>query len=185
MFETIIVYWNRGRGRTCYLFFILNAMNGIKPQTKESVYSKLDSLIGKNIELVREGTYSLVGVLSKEGDIYCVKETKFVKERMLAISVYFHEQKHGTVAIDNLKLVAKKKFVVCDNCYLCIVVPERPLEAQILASSVIRGANRQYGTIPLEFHQDVKPATRKDFDDFRLHSETYMSSPDEYDFPAE
>jgi hypothetical protein len=75
---------------------------------------------------------------------------------------------------------AKTRFVVINDCMLGYIQPGMNLSAGILASSVIRGAHHfwQDGPYPLRHDgKDQRPATVKDFEDFRVGVEQYQRCP--------
>lgn len=80
------------------------------------------------------------------------------------------------------------KFIVINENILAYVRPnEAPFTAQILASSVIRGASccRLGGSYPLHVGGKYqRPATRADFNEFRICTKGYENDP-AYDFPKE
>ena len=74
-----------------------------------------------------------------------------------------------------------KNFVVIDENKLC-VVRENSEKAEVIASSILKGATQHYGTIDIPCELRIRPATLKDFDEFRLHTDGYATDP-EYNFP--
>jgi len=76
----------------------------------------------------------------------------------------------------------RTSFVVVDNnIFGC--VSGKNLDIQILASSIIRGASVTWrdGTIPIPT-KGIRPATRADFEIFRVSSKGYAEDP-HFDFP--
>lgn len=87
--------------------------------------------------------------------------------------------------MSNTAPAAKIKFIVIEECALAYVYPERPEWAMVLQAHVTRGAlgirtdDNTYLT-----GREVRPATRADFDTYRIHSEGYARDTERYDFPA-
>lgn len=82
----------------------------------------------------------------------------------------------------------KIRFVVVDENTLGYVNPACPHEIGVLRASVLRGAapgDPDPGTKPFPIDPSrVRPATRADFDSFRVSPTGYASDPT-YDFPEE
>jgi hypothetical protein len=81
----------------------------------------------------------------------------------------------------------KIKFVVIYEHTLGYINPLQPNSVGILSTSVIRGAApySQFdgmAAMPV-FPKDIRPATRSDFDAFRVSSEGYEKDAERYDFP--
>lgn len=80
----------------------------------------------------------------------------------------------------------KTRFVVVDENVLGYVLPGAEDTVNILHASPLRGATVTdldgFFPMPLD---GVRPAVRKDFEDFRVCSEGYEKNPERYDFPTE
>lgn len=79
----------------------------------------------------------------------------------------------------------RTSFVVVDNnVFGCINSVFYPNLIQVLASSVIRGATVSWidGTVPIPV-KGMRPATRADFDTFRVSQKGYDSDPVHFDYP--
>jgi len=82
----------------------------------------------------------------------------------------------------------KTRFVVINENMLGYVNPLTPNSAGILASSVIRGASHSWkdGDYPLSVDgRGVRPATKADFDTYRVSSNGYEQDTKHYDFPKD
>lgn len=77
-----------------------------------------------------------------------------------------------------------KKLVVINDCMLGVIHPETPNSAEILASSVIRGAVCASQAIePKSVNpSEYRLATAKDFDEFRVSGKGFTDNPTEYEF---
>lgn len=85
------------------------------------------------------------------------------------------------------RTASKIKFVVRDNNVLGYVDSRRPDTLNVLAASVIKGASHIHPGDSLHMMPDTgnykyRPATRKDFKDFRISTEGYEED-EHYDFP--
>jgi len=80
----------------------------------------------------------------------------------------------------------KTQFVVIDENKLCCLVPGKLHFANVLSASIIRGACDRDGIccIPMD-KKDMRPATRQDFETFRVHSEGFEKDTEHYEFPTE
>jgi hypothetical protein len=78
-----------------------------------------------------------------------------------------------------------KKFVIINDNMLGCVDERSPRDAQILASSVIRGASfvPLDGMYPISFNRSIRPATKADFTIFGVSPKGYEADPD-CDFPT-
>ncbi len=78
----------------------------------------------------------------------------------------------------------KTRFVVVKEHTLGFITPEQPDIIQNLSTSVIRGATfgSEYDTIHKPWPKH-RPATKGDFDTFRVSTEGYSKDP-RYDFPV-
>lgn len=78
----------------------------------------------------------------------------------------------------------KNRFYVIDECALVIVDLKTPTNGHILARNY-KGAEqyRSGDNIHIEFHKNIRPATLKDFDEYRIHPCNYQNK-EEYDFPT-
>jgi len=80
----------------------------------------------------------------------------------------------------------KIRFVVLDENIFGYVLPQLPHSLQILMSKASKGATRfwQDGPYPLPLDgARVRPATRADFHDYRIHVGAYATDP-ACEFPA-
>lgn len=77
------------------------------------------------------------------------------------------------------------RFVVVDENLFGYINPEFPNHVGILATSVIRGSCYSWmdGAVPVP-EKGMRPATRKDFDDFRISPKGYEEDTRHYLFPA-
>lgn len=78
------------------------------------------------------------------------------------------------------------RFIVVDENMLCCVSDDRPHEADILASSVLRGCVHDPLSGPIAMpRSNFRPAKRADFDDFRVLATGYENDSEHYDFPKD
>jgi hypothetical protein len=81
----------------------------------------------------------------------------------------------------------KIRFVVCDENLFGYILPQLPNDVWILATSVIRGSIYTWkdGSAPVPMDKSkMRPATRADFDTYRICPKGYDNDPARYDFPA-
>lgn len=81
----------------------------------------------------------------------------------------------------------KTKFFVVEENVLGCINPCRPNVLNILHASILRGStlsNVSWMFVPLD-PNDMRPATRKDFEEFRVNSEGFEKDTKNYEFPAE
>lgn len=77
----------------------------------------------------------------------------------------------------------RDKLVVVNDNVLAVVYPERPNTAQVLRASVLRGSFDRDGDIMFIKGKNVRLASEKDFDDFRVcFSPIGFGNPDNYEF---
>lgn len=79
-----------------------------------------------------------------------------------------------------------RQFVVIREHTLGCINPLQPNVAQILGASVLRGALDLDGTIlvPMDAAQ-MRPATRADFNTFRVNGEGFRQDTENYNFPED
>ena len=84
----------------------------------------------------------------------------------------------------------KIRFIIVDECMLCYQDTKRLTYrswANVLASSPLRGSTHRDGDLLfLEGRKSTRPATLKDFEEYRVHAEGYLKDTERYEpIPAE
>ncbi|BBI90479.1 hypothetical protein HYO65_gp087 [Tenacibaculum phage PTm1] len=78
--------------------------------------------------------------------------------------------------------MSKTKIVVANENTLCYIIPQLPNSLQVLSPSIIRGSTMQdFGSYPIE-NYEVRLATSKDFETYRVCENGYREDVENYEY---